>query len=88
MVSNYERKTVSYSEIARQEFQTTCPQTNMYTEDKITLPIRVHSRYSRVNYHSNYLSSEPVLIGFAPWGFGNDAWDTVHFLVLVIVPDA
>ncbi len=71
---------IVYSEVAwSQEFQTNCPKTNIYTEDKIRVPIRVHSRYSRVNYHSNYLSSEPILIGFAPWGFGNDAWDTVHF---------
>lgn len=71
---------IAFSEAAwSQEFQTDCPEINIYTEEQVMLPIRLHSRYSRVNYHSNYLSAEPALMGFAPWGFGFDAWDRAHF---------
>ena len=75
-----EESCIAFSETSwPQEFQTSCPETEQYLAAHSGLPIRVHSRYSRVNYHSNYLSSDPILRGFAPWGFGVDDWDAVHF---------
>lgn len=71
---------IAFSEVSwPQAFQTNCTETNVYIEEQVRFPIRVHSRYSRVNYHSNYLSTEPASMGFAPWGFGFDAWDSAHF---------
>ena len=75
-----EEACIAFSEVSwPQEYHSACPETDILNSEQILLPIRVHSRDSRVNYHSNYLSTDPVLMGFAPWGLGFDPWDRAHF---------
>lgn len=75
-----EEACIAFSEVSwPQEIQSTCPETDVLDSEQVLLPIRIHSRRSRVNYHSNYLSTDPALMGFAPWGLGFDLWDRAHF---------